>query len=250
MIRTTTINFNVSYTAVAESLEPLSAMIETIQGDTSEKTSAALVAELSRLPASVAEARLRALDVVSDPVVRAWAAWAAPRALPPEAATRILKEFARDRDPDVRDTALEEWLDLGVGPDDAAALRKRLIGQLRSGGPGENFALWALARLRDRDALPAIREFGIDADEPWKALAADVASLVILGQRSQILRRIREHDHDSMLWLAAAARVMPDPELLQALQAGAQELPDIDCRAICSAAVVDLKAEMRRSSEM
>src|SRR2546423_8877587 len=57
---------------------------------------------------------LEQLALHEDPVVRAWAPWAARRSLSKTDAVALALRLIRDRDSDVRDVALEELLELDL----------------------------------------------------------------------------------------------------------------------------------------
>jgi hypothetical protein len=179
----------------------------------------------------------RVLDELSrhkNPAVRGWVSRTAREVLA-EGGVYIVMGLTRDRDPDVRRGAVRDLIELE--PDTARRLIPSLRRRLRSRDPEEPiFAMWTLAELGDRGALPAVaRIAAAESDEhPYRRQCARVVSIV-LGERSdEILERIGAHDHELMPWLARAARILGTDEARAALAACAEGAPDDECRNACA----------------
>src|SRR2546421_6475401 len=91
-----------------------------------------------------------------DPVVHAWAPWAARRSLSKPDAVALALRLVRDRDSDVRDVALEELLELDLQA--AAKLAPTFRQKLKSKEFYEPITgMWALAVIHDGGAVDEIR---------------------------------------------------------------------------------------------
>lgn len=193
-----------------------------------------------RADPNVGRAVLERLVRHPDPVVRSWVPWAARMVLETDAAAAITRVVAQDQDADTRDVAIEELLELD--PDAAAELAPALRQRLKSKDLYEPVsAMWTLAAIHDQDALDEIRELSRNARLPWHQKSAFVVSLVLSDQVDEIVRRIRDHDHDLMPWLPEAARLVGTPDARAALKACSDSAPDEECRGYCNEALAKLE---------
>jgi hypothetical protein len=198
----------------------------------SDAEAATLIQHLRSAPeASAVLDEIAASKSVDD---RMWVAWAAPRVLG-DGAIPVLKRLAGDRDADVRIDAIEAWATLH--PNSAAELWPFLRRQLQSTNFWEPIsAMWAIAEIDLRDAIPAIRERAHrwpKTDAHWKV--ADIVLDLLEGRQQPILERIRQHDHIAMPWLARAARLMNTTEANDTLAWGFDAFRgDERCHAACS----------------
>jgi hypothetical protein len=166
--------------------------------------------------------------------VRAWVAWAAPQVLG-EGGSSVLMGLTRDRDPDVREAAIDELVTLD--PDAARRLVPALRRRLRSTEAREPVsAMWTLAELGDRSSLPAIRRLAEakDLEHPFNARVAEIVCLLLEERGDEVLWRLRAHDHDYTPWLATAARVLGTESARAALAQCAAGAPDEECRRVCA----------------
>jgi HEAT repeat protein len=194
-------------------------------------------AEVSRLLSSLHADPSKARQVLTDlsndsrAEVRGWVPFAARKVLGRQAVPYLVA-LARDPNPDVSDLALEELLDLE--PEAARTLVKLIRAKLRSKDPDESmFAMWTLAQLGDRDSVDAIRNVSEGSEFPFQRRTAEVVLLLLEAKIDEILRRIREHDHEYMVNLAHAAVLAGGQQGLEALKACAENAPDSDCRHYC-----------------
>jgi hypothetical protein len=203
-----------------------------------------LLRSLKSQPA-VAIATLSELSDHPSFEVRSWVPRAARLALGQEGLT-IIKRATHDRDPDIRDAAIEELV--ALDPREADFLVPELRRRLRSGDTYEPVAaMWTLAQIGAKDALGDVEEVARSADRPWHRKAAEIAVLALRGDGEEIARRIRDHDHDSVPWLAEAARIVGTKECRAALSWCVDGAPDQSCRNACREALDKFEA---RTSEM
>ena len=163
--------------------------------------------------------------------VRGWVAGNAADVLGSDALP-ILLLLLDDDDADIRVTAVTAVE--GLDPSHIPALARRLRRRLRSSNPYEALATsWTLAKIGDKESVEVLRRYR-DGHEPWtwQHKAADVV-LLYMTAPDEVVRRIEGHDHDRMLWLAYAAKLVGTPSALAALRSGADTLADEECRAAC-----------------
>jgi hypothetical protein len=190
----------------------------------------------------------RVLDELSrhsNADVRGWVSWAIPEVLE-DGGAYILLGLTRDRDPAVRDGAIEELV--ALDPDLAQKLVPSLRRRLRSRDAQEAVtAMWTLAELGDRDSLPLIRRIAEadKLDHPHQRLSAEVACTLLGDRPEDALDGLRAHDHERMPWLATAARILGTPEARLALENCARDAPDEDCRRAC---VIELEKLEERAA--
>jgi hypothetical protein len=184
------------------------------------------------------DAGLSVLDELSrfqDPMIAAWAGWAAAR-VAGEKATPLLLELARHPDADVSDSAIDDLLTV-----DAPAV-KRLLPVLRKKLRSADFwepvaAMWTLAKIGATERLDDIRVVRDSEPVEWPQRTATVVCWLLEGDADEILRRIESHDHDLMGALAHAAAMIGSPEAWRVLEDCAVTAPDEDCRHFCSEAL-------------
>jgi HEAT repeat protein len=194
-----------------------------------------VLAGLRELPEPEAAELLSTLARNRSPVIRAWAATAAVRAVPGNA-RELVERLLDDRDPDVRLVALEELRRL-----DLSLVRKqlpRLVRQLESPDIWEPVsALWALADLRATDARASVERVIEQPAEPFHARVAQIVLAVIDGDEEGIATEIEQHDHIAMPWLARAASILATRKLRAVVEQAAAAAPDEECRAACALAL-------------
>ena len=139
----------------------------------------------------------------------------------------------------MRDGAIERLLE--CDPVAARSLVPLLLRKLK--GP-EFFdavsAMWALAKLRHRDAIEEIREAGRAGrreGKTFQGITADVINDLLEGRDTELVAALERHDHDRMSALAKAASLIGSPEALAALRRCVESAPDDDCRLACAAAL-------------
>jgi HEAT repeat protein len=188
---------------------------------------------LSTLRADPSGARrvLAHLSNDSRAEVRGWVPFAARTLLGREAVPYLVK-LAQDRDPDVSNVALQDLLD--VEPEAARTLIKAIRKKLLSNDPQESiFAMWTLVQLGDRDSIDTIRHLSDRSEFPFQRRTAQVVLLALEGEVDEILRRIREHDHEHMQALAYAALLVGGHDGFEAVKQCAENAPDPECRHYC-----------------
>jgi len=186
---------------------------------------------------------LQELAAHRDPVVRAWAPWAARRSLRKAEAVAVALRLVHDPDSDVRDVALEELLELDL---QAAA---RLTPMFRQKLKSKEFydpitAMWALAAIRDRGAIGEIRAAAERWDNALHKNTAEVVSMLLEGRGDEVVRLIRNHDHRLMPWLTKAARLLRTKEARDALADCCRNAPDEECRNYCAEEVAKITGGM------
>lgn len=168
-----------------------------------------------------------------SPRVRAWVPGAA-RELLGEQAERLVLSLTRDREESVREAAVAALV--ALGPDGARSalpdLRRKLRSPRRSDRVG---AMWALAELRDEAAVPVLAERAEASESAGERSAARAALLALRGDEAAIAAGLREHDHEQVPALAAAARILRTEATVAALRDAAANAPDEECRAACAA---------------
>jgi hypothetical protein len=174
-----------------------------------------------------------------DPVVRAWAPWAARRSLSKGDAVALALRLVRDPDPDVRDVALEELLDLDLQA--AAKLAPTFRQKLKSKDFYETISgMWALAAIRDTGAMDEIQAAADRRDNDLSKGTAEVVRMLLEGRGDEVIRLIRNHDHRLMPWLSKAARLLGTNEARNALADCSQNAPDDECRYFCQEEVAKI----------
>ncbi len=147
----------------------------------------------------------------------------------------ILEKIAlHDRNVDVRDAATDAFLE--IAPSEAQRfwrpLRRRLgTGQLYDA----ELAGWRLFELGDPDLrreLDAALNRWPESDYIHKSFR--VLKLCLAHDPGEIETRIRGHDHESMKWLARAARELDTQALRSTLVWASLNAPDEQCRRYCA----------------
>ena len=164
--------------------------------------------------------------------VRAW--------VPPVAAdilgdggARLILSLTRDREPTVRDAAVEALFELG--PEAAAPLAPDMRRRLQSSEARERIAaMWALAALGDDASLRALSGRAEAAETEAEKSVARAAVLVLREDEGAVAEGLRRHRHDDVPALAVAARMLGTETTIAALREAAAKAPDEDCRAACA----------------
>jgi HEAT repeats len=202
-----------------------------------------LAGEMERLRAEPGKAAL-VLDELSrheSPEVRAWVPGAAAELLG-DGGARLVISMTRDRDPEVRDVAVRTAIRLD--PEKALAIAPDLRRRLHAKEEADRIAAtWALAELGDERALATFDDRAEHADEARERSAARAAALVLRNDGAAIAAGLREHEHDDVPALAAAARILGTEEALGALRESAEGAPDELCRAVSRAELARLAEE-------
>jgi len=168
-----------------------------------------------------------------SPRVRAWVPGVAADILG-DGGARLILSLTRDREPSVKDAAVEALFELG--PDAAAPLAPDMRRRLQSSDPGERIAAtWALAALGDRASRRVLSDRAESGETQGERAASHAAVLVLSEDEGAIAEGLRRHDHEAVPALAVAARMLATETTLAALRSAAAEAPDEECRAACRA---------------
>jgi len=168
-----------------------------------------------------------------SPRVRAWVPAVAENVLG-DGGRRLILSLTRDRDPAVRDAAVEALFELG--PEAAAPLAPDLRRRLQSSEPRERIAAtWGLAALGDMSSLRVLAQRAETADTETEKSVARAAVLVLNNDEGAIAEGLRRHAHDDVPALAVAARMLGTDLTVGALREAASSAPDEECRAACAA---------------
>jgi len=168
-----------------------------------------------------------------SPRVRAWVPAVAEDVLG-DGGRRLILSLTRDRDPAVRDAAVEALFELG--PEAAAPLAPDLRRRLQSSEPRERIAAtWGLAALGDMSSLRVLAQRAETADTETEMSVARAAVLVLNNDEGAIAEGLRRHAHDDVPALAVAARMLGTDLTVGALREAASSAPDEECRAACAA---------------
>lgn len=214
----------------------------------SEDASAALVADLRTIGGG---ARLLAELAANNSLdVRAYVADHAADVLG-TGAVAILLTLSRDRSADVRSIAMEELI--ALSPSDARRLGPSLRRLVSRGGYFDRiFAMWQLVRINDGEAIRLLEE--VAAREPLSehGAVAETAALLLHGRDGEVRARLLAHDHRKTKSIAMGLAVRADAADRDALQRGADSLPDDECRTWCASALAvarrhDAAAKSQRS---
>jgi HEAT repeats len=175
-----------------------------------------------------------------SPRVRAWVPAVAEDVLG-DGGTRLILSLTRDREPVVRDAAVEALF--ALGPEAAAPLAPDLRRRLQSSEPRERIAAaWGLAALGDTGSLRVLSQRAESAETEAERSVARAAVLVLGEDEGAIAEGLRRHEHDDVPALAVAARMLGTDVTVAALRDAATGAPDEECRAAC-AAELDLVRE-------
>ena len=148
--------------------------------------------------------------------VRAW--------VPPVAAdilgdggARLILSLTRDREPTVRDAAVEALFELG--PEAAAPLAPDMRRRLQSSEARERIAaMWALAALGDDASLRVLSDRAESAETRGERSVARAAVLVLREDEGAIVEGLRRHEHEDVPALAVAARMLGTEATIAALR--------------------------------
>lgn len=163
--------------------------------------------------------------------VRAWIPGLAMEVLGGEAGP-VLTKLLDDEDPDTRVMALAALEELD--PERLSKEVVRLTRRLHSRDAHEALATaWILARIAGYEAGEAIRSARDSVrSEHWLYYALD-AVLAFATDPSELIARLRAHDHLRMRWLAYGARQLGTEEAFAALEHCASTAEDERCRTMC-----------------
>jgi HEAT repeat protein len=176
-----------------------------------------------------------------SPRVRAWVPAVAEEVLG-DGGVRLILSLTRDRDPAVRDAAVEALFELG--PEAAAPLAPDMRRRLQSSEPRERIAAtWALAALGDTASLRALTGRAESAETQSERSVARAAVLVLREDEGAIAEGLRRHEHEDVPALAVAARMLGTDVTLAALRQAASEAPDEECRSACAAELDMIRVE-------
>lgn len=109
------------------------------------------------------------------------------------------------------------------------------------------YGLWGVAALRDTAFLPEVEALAAEGSD-LRRNTASVVAMLLRGNDDEILRRIAEHDHDRMPFLARAAAFIGTDEALQTLKQGSQHAPDEQCRTFCGEMLAEGRERRTRSA--
>lgn len=175
-----------------------------------------IVARLAAVPRP--EALLKQLARHPSADVRAWVPWVAVRALPREAARVLLEHSLKDRDSDVRGSAVQEAL--AMDPRILVPLLSRIRRQLWQDDLFEPVgALWIIATLRATELLDDVRALASRSPRPWHRDVADTVVALLTGREGEVILWLRRHDHEATHWLAHAVWTIASADAIAALRA-------------------------------
>lgn len=176
-----------------------------------------------------------------SPRVRAWVPAVAEDVLG-DGGRRLILSLTRDRDPAVRDAAVEALFELG--PEAAAPLAPDLRRRLQSSEPRERIAAtWGLAALGDTSSVRVLAQRAETADTETERSVARAAVLVLNDDEASVAEGLRRHAHDDVPALAVAARMLGTDLTIGALREAASSAPDEECRAACAAELDQIRDE-------
>jgi HEAT repeat protein len=208
---------------------------DTIAAALEEGDDGAVEQELSTLRREPGRAAL-VLDELSrheSAHVRAWVPGVAQDVLG-DGGTRLILSLTRDRDPAVRDAAVDALF--ALGPEAAAPLAPDLRRRLQASEPRERIAAaWGLAALGDTASAKALSQRAESAETEEEGSVARAAVLVLREDEGAIAEGLRRHRHDDVPALAIAARMLGSDVTVAALREAASSAPDEACRAACAA---------------
>ena len=115
-----------------------------------------------------------------------------------------------------------------------ARLAGRLRRRLQSSNPNEALAAsWTLAQVGDAASVPLLEEYRDSfGDWQWERKAAHVV-LLYMTDPDAVIRLVGSHDHERMLWLSYAAKLIGTPDAIRTLRECSTSAPDEECRAKC-----------------
>jgi HEAT repeats len=194
----------------------------------------ALAVETERLRRERGKTAL-VLDELSrhkNPRVRAWVPRAAAEILG-AGGVRLILSLGRDRDPAVREAALNALL--AVDHEAARALAPDLRRRLHSSDERERLAaMWGLAELGDERSLGVVEERAESAPGAGERAAAGAVALVLAGDEAAIVAGLHRGAGEDGVALAAAARIVGTELALSALRDCADSAGDERVRSACA----------------
>jgi len=186
-------------------------------------------------------AALTALSEHSSQVVRVWAGGVARKEFGRDAVPLLLA-MATNRFAETRDFAMQdlEAIDPELLRPFIPEMRRTFRRSKDLYGPG-GAAMWRLVRLGDRESAALFREFAAKRDAGRYDHRMPLLLADYLEDPTSLVRRIRAHHHAWLLWLAKAVASLDPPGGEAALRAGADDLPDEECREICRTELIALQ---------
>lgn len=178
------------------------------------------------------KALLEELLLSRDIDTRAWAAMAGTRVFGKEF-ERVLVRLLDDKTSEMQSLALGllENLDPGALEPLLPKLRRKLLHSKDEDDVVQ--VMWALARLGDVGALPAVNALA-SRPEPYVRKMADVLATYLEDGEPSVVRRLAEHDHDHTVALCRLAWHLGSQEALKAMLSCAATAPDDDCGKTCA----------------
>jgi hypothetical protein len=195
----------------------------------------ALLSEL-RADGPFAFALLDRLADHKDPVVRMWAGDAAKEIFGRDAVP-LLMRMSKERNPDVRDSARQDLIEVdpqflhAMLPSLRKVLKKRkdLWGEDRA-------AMVRVAKVRDQESVPLLRAYSKSYEGQHGGRHYGYRMPLVLADYietpSVIAERIRAHDHDNMYWLVLTTCALPVPGGAEALEYALALPVDEECAEI------------------
>ena len=173
--------------------------------------------------------------------VRAWVPSVAVDILG-EGGARLILSLTRDREPSVKEAAVEALFELG--PEAAAPLAPDMRRRLQSSEPGERIAAtWALAALGDDASLRVLSGRAESAETQGERSVSRAAVLVLREEEGSVVEGLRRHEHEEVPALAVAARMLGTEATIAALRTAAAESPDEECRSACKAELERMRVD-------
>ena len=167
-----------------------------------------------------------------DPIVRAWAGTAAKEIYGRDSVPLLLR-LTEDRDADVRDSAREDLIE--IDPEFLRQMLPSLRRVLKRGKDpfGEDkAAMWRVARLRDAESVPILRDYASRNDPGHYAHRMPLVLAAYIEDPASVAERIKHHDHDWMFWLVDAASLLPVAGSAEAFAAALALPVDPECAEI------------------
>jgi hypothetical protein len=179
-----------------------------------------------------AELLLAQVASSSDPGLRGYVAGLAAELLPSELAIPLVRKMLDDADASTRIDALPIYM--ALDPEGMPPLLAEIRRRLWSINDSEVLSTaWALAGLGDAESAALIAEVR-DTRPPDVALHKSLDVIwTYLAAPERVVTRIKEHDHESMMWLAYAATLMGTNDAKRALRDCSERAPDDLCRGFC-----------------
>jgi hypothetical protein len=221
------------------------AFAKRVKGYSSQRSFERLMRDLAAHDDGGAELLQRLMQHRSGEV-RGWAANVARRRFG-QAAVHWLEDLARSRRVADQDEAMQqlEAIDREVLRPFIPQIRQMFRRSRSLHGPG-GAAMWRLARLRDRDAAAIFRRHAERPNPAWYDHRMPLVLAAYLEDEGSLVRRLDQHDHEWMFWLAVATRLLDVPGAEDALRRCSNGAPDAECRKTCSEGLAGLLADRAR----